>query len=184
MSGDERETLETVIKQFLSLYDELYETRIQKLVFYTEVYTITNYSRRVTKAEFKPYKYGAYSTDIKHTLEEMDGINRRNTVRYGNRTVAYSLPDFCTPLESDSPRAKIIQTIHDATKNVLTEDLAQFSKDSWLFEETEYNHPMQFEEFHEALERDSGTKERLENQLPDKEELSEEEIELLCPITD
>jgi uncharacterized protein YwgA len=165
--GDEERDrdLELVIKQFLSYYDELYETRIQKLVFYTEVYAVCYYQKRVTAAEYRPYMYGAYSGDVADALEQMDGIGRSRRVRYGNRTVVYSYEGEVEDL--DRTRREIVRCVHEHTRETSTEDLAQFSKDSWLFEKTEYDEPMQFDEFREALDDYPEVEEELKRQLPD-----------------
>jgi len=159
-----------VIKEFLSKpkYDELFETRIQKLIFYSEVYSITHYRMRLTEATYKPYMYGAYSEDVRDVLESMRGITRKRTIRYGDRTVGYRLSGDQANFESDQVVQRIVDRVHEATEFKETSDLAQFSKESFLFENTEYNHQMRFEEFAEALDAYPDIEKELMDELPDK----------------
>lgn len=172
LEEDELERIQSVIKGFLALYEELFETRIQKLIFFTEVYCVVHYRRRMTHAEYRPYMYGAYSRHVSLALEKVRGIKRQRTVAYGERTTAYSL-EGATDLEEGME--KILQKVNEAAKGKQTEELAQFSKDSWLFENTEYDHPMQFSEFAEALDEHPEIEEKLKDQLPEAANINEDE---------
>lgn len=162
-----RERVERVIKGFLSKdhYDGLFETRIQKLIFYSEVYTIVHYRRRVTEAVYRPYMYGAYSENVSDILSTMDGVKRNRIIRHGNRTIQYSIKG---PISNDDSTSKIIDKVHKETKFTDTSDLAQFSKDSYLFENTKYDHEMQFEEFAEALDAHPDIEKEHKQILPEK----------------
>lgn len=179
LTEEEKERIQSVIREFLAHAspDELYETRIQKLIFFTEVYCVLRYRRRLTHAEYRPYMYGAFSRDVRDALESMDDIRKRKTVIHGNRTTAYSLDDlddYESPLNGGIER--IIETVWEAVKDESTEDLAQFSKKSWLFEKTEYDHPMQFIEFNEALRENPEIRSALKRQMPQKvKDVNEEE---------
>jgi uncharacterized protein YwgA len=168
--------VQEVIREFLAkpFYEELWETRIQKLIFYTEVYCVVYYEARMTKANYKPYMFGAYSPDINTALEQMEDLNQRRMIRNGKRTVAYSLGSDGERL--DTELKPIIDRVHDQTMNKSTDQLAQFSKNNWLFEHTEYDHPMDFNELAEALEDHSEIKEDLKSQLPEKADVDEEKL--------
>ncbi|MUV49289.1 hypothetical protein [Haloarcula sp. CBA1122] len=75
----------------------------------------------------------------------------------------------------------IVTKICDYVGGESTEELAQFSKDSWLFENTEYNHPMAFTEFAEAMDVLPKTEKKLKKKMPSKVDLSDEDGSL-CPI--
>lgn len=171
--------LENVILEFLgkSHYDELYETRIQKLIFYSEVYCIVHYRRRLTEAEYKPYMFGAFSPDVRFALNHMENIQRKRMIRHGKRTEAYSTEE--SPDELERPIQDIIDQVHEHTKNKSTPDLAQFSKESYLFKETDYDTPMKFAEFANALDDHPNKQELLENQLPEKVNISGHEDVLI-----
>ncbi|MFC4405423.1 type II toxin-antitoxin system antitoxin SocA domain-containing protein [Haloarchaeobius iranensis] len=176
LSEEELDRVKLVIKEFLvqSQRDELFETRIQKLIFYGEVYCVVHYSRRMTKAEYRPYMYGAFSRDVRYALNVMDDITEKNRIVNNNRTTAYSL-DSKDNFVSDGLQ-RIISAICDKVNRESTEELAQFSKDSWLFEETEYDQPMDFEEFDRAITQNDGIKNKLERQLPEKIDGVESEL--------
>jgi uncharacterized protein YwgA len=181
LDPDVRQRVERVIKEFLSQdwYDGLFETRIQKLIFYTEVYSVVHYRKRVTEATYKPFMYGAYSEDVRDVLKEMEEVDRTRKIRHGKRTVEYSLVNW--DREDDDAISRIVRKIHNSTKNT-SSALARFSKDSWLFENTEYNHPMQFDEFVEALDENPEIEESVLEQVPDGISLSSGDLSDLVEV--
>jgi len=170
LANEGLDRVQSVIKEFLvqTSREELYETRIQKLIFYSEVYSVLYYKRRLTPAEYRPYMYGAFSRDVRAALDTMDDIDKRKTIVKGNRTTAYNL-SVSDHLVDESSQS-IISRVCNHVENESTEELAQFSKTSWLFENTDYDHPMKFQEFSEALDEHPEIRERLEDQLPKKVE--------------
>jgi|GEM_PF-4663483 len=170
-----------LIKGFLALdfYDGLHETRVQKLVFYTEVYVVAHYRMRATEASFRPYKYGAYSKDVRIQLENLTDVDRKRIIRHGERTVEYSTESHSYEHEVFS---NLVEKVHQATKFKSTSELAQFSKDGWLFENTEYNQPMHFDEFASALDDHPNLEQELKSQLPEKVDLSEAEKSSLVAL--
>jgi len=169
-----------VIREFLAQpeYDELYETRLQKLIFYTEVYCILHYGHRLTEAEYRPYMFGAFSPDVRHALNNLDDIKKRRTIKNGNRTVAYRCSEKSDWLDEDTKC--IIRRTHLSARRKSTDELAQFSKESYLFENTEYDPPMKFTEFEEALDEHPDIRKELLSQMPEKVEISSEDN--LVPI--
>lgn len=150
------EALKEVIKEFLSKYRYLYEIRVQKLVYYGELYCLENYGRRLTSAEFKPYMYGSFSEDVRKALRELD-LPTERTYKNGSETVKY-LSYGVSSGEISDEKAEIISRIHQLTKNKSTDELAQMSKDSWLYENEEFDEPMNFERYKEEfdLPREEG----------------------------
>lgn len=168
LAEEKIERIQSVIKDFLvqSNRKELFETRIQKLIFYSEVYCVFHYHHRLTHAEYRPYMYGAFSLDVRMAIESLEGIKRRKTVIHGERTTGYSIENH-TGFVNDGVR-EIIEQVCNSVENESTENLAQFSKDSWLFENTEYDHPMDFSELNEALNKHEDIKKKLGKQIPSR----------------
>lgn len=168
LTEEEMKRIQLVIKDFLvqSNHRELFETRIQKLIFYSEVYCVFHYDRRLTHAEYRPYMYGAFSPDVRIAIESLEGVKRRKTVIHGERTTGYSIKNHTGSVNDDV--REIIERVCDHVKNESTENLAQFSKDSWLFENTEYDHPMNFSELNKALNAHNEIKKELGKQLPSR----------------
>lgn len=153
----EEVALEDVLVGFLSKYDFLHEYRLQKLVYAAELlYTEENDGEQLVNAEFKPYMYGSYSERLAETLDEID--NRENVVarpdvHHGKRTEAYK---FTGTGDGDLPESvgDLVERLHEATKSMTNEELAQWSKDSWLYQETDYDTPMDFTDY--AEKEDQG----------------------------
>ena len=146
LSPNDFQELKGVIKEFLSKYRYLYEFRVQKLVFYAEVYTIDNYERRLTDASWKPYIYGSFSEDVRVAVRELD-VPTQTVYRNGDETIKYLNKGLSGQhLENEAKRA-ILDRVHQRTRNQSTKDLAQFSKNHWLFEHTDYESVMSFEKY-------------------------------------
>lgn len=169
-TGPDFDEIQQVIKEFLSKYRYLYEIRIQKLVYYGELYCLENYDRRLTDAEFKPYMYGSFSETVRQALHDLD-IPTEEARRNGNKTVKY-LSYGVDGGELEPAKKKIISRVHQLTKNESTESLAKMSKESWLYQNEEFDEPMDFERF--LKEGKSG-----EFFDPESPELDEEEKDQL-----
>lgn len=145
--------IKAVVREFLSKYQYLYEKRIQKLVFYGEIYCLINFGSRLTNAEFKPYMYGSFSEDIREALEELDneGVPTEEVLINGKWVTKY-LGEEVDGGNLSAPLAAIVDAVHQQTRSQSTEELAQFSKQNWLFEETQYGESMDFDEFAERLD--------------------------------
>jgi hypothetical protein len=163
------DSLDSVVGRFLDEQGETTETRLQNLVFVTEVYATTYCRRRLTGAEFRPYMYGAYSPDVSETLSDSQCVTEHRRLKNGNRTTVYS-SDGSNPKMDDS-RETIVESVSDYTSGVDTDTLAQFSKDSWLFEHTPEDDPMQFTAFRDALDRSSDLEQRVKLRLPAEPEV-------------
>lgn len=146
------ERIKAVVREFLSKYQYLYEKRIQKLVFYGEIYCLINFGSRLTNANFKPYMYGSFSEDIREALAELDdeGVQTEEVLINGKWVTKY-IGEEVDGGNLSAPLAAIVDAVHQQTRSQSTEELAQFSKQNWLFEQTEYGDPMDFDEFAEKL---------------------------------
>lgn len=176
---DKRE-LKEVIKEFLNHLNFAYNYRLQKLIFYSEIWCIQEFGRRLTDAEFMPYDHGSFSRDIAEALNELredEEVESESEFRNGNETFRY----FHHPEGGElSPGKKeIIRKLHEETRSLSTEQLAQFSKQSWLFKNTEKGQPMDFEYYQEEVvipyEERQRIAERAEEDTPaeSREELRE-----------
>lgn len=163
-SGSKCGSLYSVVRGFLNGQGEITETRLQNLVFVSEVYTVTYCRRRLTAAEFRPYMYGAYSPDVSDALSTAQGVQEHRRLKRGNRTTVYSFDGEDPDL--DDGRKDIVESISAHTSDVDTDALAQFSKDSWLFEHTPDDDLMRFAAFRDALDRDSSLERRTKRTLP------------------
>jgi len=146
LSPNDFQELKGVIKEFLSKYRYLYEFRVQKLVFYAEVYTIDNYERRLTDASWKPYIYGSFSEDVRVAVRELD-VPTQTVYRNGDETIKYLNKGLSGQHLENVAKREILDRVHQRTRNQSTEDLAQFSKNHWLFEHTDYESVMSFTKY-------------------------------------
>lgn len=149
--------LEDLLVGFLSNYDFLHEYRLQKLVYAAELlHAEEEGGDPLVGAGFKPYMYGSYSERVADTLDAID--SRRDIVvrpdfHHGKRTDAYRFDGGDTPDLPDHAE-DIVDRLHEATKSVTNEELAEWSKESWLYRETDYDEPMDFAEY--AAKVDEG----------------------------
>lgn len=141
--------LEEVIREFLSNYKYLFEIRIQKLIYYAELYSIENYGLRITEADFKPFHYGSFSDTVREALADMD-LPEQSVRRHGNKTKRY-LNYGVSSTQLSKEKKKVINRIHERTKSQSTDELAKLSKNSWLFDHLEKGESMEFKEYRSHL---------------------------------
>ena len=150
ISGDRSDfrELKEVIKEFLSYMDFAYNFRLQKQVFYGELWCLNNYGKRLTDADFKPYFHGSFSEDIETALEEMraDGeVEYVNVEKQDGWTFEYKRHETGGRL---SPGKKeIIKEIYGEVRGLKSKQLAQLSKQNWLFRDTEMGESMDFDRY-------------------------------------
>lgn len=140
------EELKEILKEFLHQMDFAYNYRLQKLVFYGDIWCLQNFGKRLTDASFKPYTYGSYSDDV---IEALDELAEEGEIEFkivskqdGPTREFQNHPEGG---ELSSAKKAIINQIHQETLGLSTEELAQFSKQTWLFQNTEEEQPMDFE---------------------------------------
>lgn len=141
LDEEDMDELKEIIIEFLSKYEALYERRIQKLIFFAEVYTAQQTGQRLTDAKFAPYDYGPYSKAVLHALEELADEGRVYQISNGQ---------YKTDLENGdiSPKKTyLIDRIHSETKRMSSEELIDRAKDTWLWENFEYAEEMDFAEY-------------------------------------
>lgn len=141
LSEEDMVELKQVIIEFLSKYEALYEKRVQKLVFYGEIYTAQETGQRLTDATFVPYDHGPYSLAVKQALEELEEDGSVSKTKIGQ---------YRTHLESGdlSPKKKyLIDQIHEETKRMSTDEIVDRAKDTWLWQNFEYAEKMDFTKY-------------------------------------
>ncbi|MFC7079283.1 Panacea domain-containing protein [Halorussus caseinilyticus] len=158
---DTRE-LKEIIKEFLNHLDFAYNYRLQKLVYYGEIWCLQTYGRRLTDATFKAHHYGSFSDDIADALEEMrndEEVEYETVVKPDGPTYEYSHHEDGGEL---SPGKKeIIEHIHNETNTMSTEDLAKFSKQTWLYQNTDEAESMDFEYYRDEVVIPQSERERV-----------------------
>ncbi|ELZ35186.1 type II toxin-antitoxin system antitoxin SocA domain-containing protein [Halorubrum distributum] len=146
--------LEDLIRGFLSKYKFLHEYRLQKLIYFAELFATESKDSRLTEADFKPFMYGAYSEDVSEKLEEMESepdVATKTDMHHGKTVTAYLGQDI-DESDVDPDAMDIISQVHPSTQSESNEDLAQASKQSWLYQETPYSSEMDFDEYREKLD--------------------------------
>lgn len=164
-SGDEDAfpDLETVIREILARHKYLHEFRLQKLVYLVDLIYKLNNGDRLTDADFKPYSYGAFSQDVRDTLEEIEpNIPSEPDWQHGKSTTRYlggNDPDVddqeIRSEDSSCPDddvEEVIDVVRDMTGEISSEDLGDWSKESWLYKNTEYDEEMNFSRLDEVGE--------------------------------
>lgn len=143
--------LKKVTKELLYQCGDCFAVRVQKLIFYSDMYCTERYNKRLTQADFKPTMYGGYAEDIRDALDELEkeGIPTTTGTRKGRITTRYMWEEE-TDLEEG--RKEVIADVCEVTESVDTESLTRLSKRNWLFENTEYDAVMDFAKYREALE--------------------------------
>lgn len=148
--------LKQAIKGFLNKYEFLHEYRLQKLIFMADLLSVEKREERITEADFMPFMYGSYSEDIGDALEELEeegDIRAKADMHHGKVTTAYFGEDINED-EISSEIEDIVTEVHDVTKDKSNEELANWSKETWLYNNTPYAEKMDFEEYQRRI--DSG----------------------------
>lgn len=141
LSEEDMAELKQILLEFLAKYEALYEKRVQKLVFYGEVYAARETGQRLTAATFTPYDYGPYSRAITRALE---GLEEDDSVA---RT---SLGQYRTHLDGgdlSSKKRYLVDRVHEETKRMSTEEMVERAKETWLWEHFDYAEEMDFAEY-------------------------------------
>lgn len=138
LDEDDMEELKEIILEVLSKYDALYEKRIQKIVFYGEIYTAQQTGQRLTDSSFVPYDFGPYSRAIREVLGELEEEGRVTQTSLGQYQTDLSGGDLV-------PKKKyLLDQVHEETKRMSTDEIVERVKASWLWENFEYAEEMDF----------------------------------------
>lgn len=171
LDEDDWEELKEIIVEFLSKYEGLYEKRVQKLIFYSEIKTAIKTGQRLTDATFMPYDYGPYSRTVTKALEELNEEGRISIRDNGQ---------YATALDggSLSPKKKyLIERFHEETKRMSTDELVERAKDTWLWKDFEYAEEMNFATYIDEVIMSPELRHCLED--PDRDPVDDPDIERL-----
>lgn len=156
-SRSDLEELKEVVVEFLSKYEALYEKRIQKLIFYGEVYAIENYEERLTSADFMPYLHGPYSRRLSNVVEELTEDPRIGKTREGQLFTQPSIEGGNLSRE----KKELIHQIHQETRSLTTDELVDFAKDTWFWQAFEKEEEIDFLVYAEQINLSDDERERL-----------------------
>ena len=156
-----------LIRGFLDKYKFLHEYRLQKLIFFADLFAAEKYGERLTDTDFMPFMYGSYSDDVSNVLQELEenpDVSSKTDMHHGKTVTAY-VGDSVDTSDLNDEVVEIIEQVHTVTNSKSNEELAQASKDSWLYEETEYAEEMNFREYAEKV-RDGEIESDIERFFP------------------
>lgn len=147
------DNLRLLIEGLLEEHNFLHEYRLQKLVYLAELlYAERTDGDNLTDANFKPYRYGAYSEDVKKKLKEISKnpeIKAEYNRKYGNDTCTYKPNNLNKNLPKEIN--ELIEVVLNLSRHVSNEDLAKWSKSTYLFKETDYDDEMNFKDYIDYL---------------------------------
>lgn len=149
---DDSEELKEIIKEFLCHLDWAYHTRIQKLVFYSDVWCLQTFGKRLSNADFLSYYHGSFSRDIEDALAELrEGgeVDFESELKEDGETFRYL--NHPKGGELSPAKKEIIRHIHQETAGWSTPKLAAFSKQTWLYENTDEGESMDFETYRDEI---------------------------------
>lgn len=181
---DGHHNLKSVFQEFLRRNHFLHEFRVQKLVYLADLVSKLKRGERLTDADFKPYMYGSYSEDLRNTINNsQDELPTGKDRHYGNVTTVFyggktdkgrSARVFEQPALQDEEAQEIIEAVLEAVDGWRSEELGDWSKESWLYENTPYDEEMDFDRLEEV---DEKVKEELVDTFPELEPILFEEVD-------
>ena len=151
-----RERTEDVIRSFIAQYRYLHEWRIQKLIFYADLLSLTRRGYRLTSAQFKRHHYGVYSDDVHDALERMTDLNRTaDQTPTGRATVRYSVSGSIDVKTLSREDYSLIQEAHEATRSLTNEKLADWGKETTIWRNTTQGELLDFDSYSKVVGRES-----------------------------
>jgi uncharacterized phage-associated protein len=160
------EEMGEIIKEFLYPLDWAYHYRLQKLIFYGEVWCLQTYGKRLTDADFLAHHHGSFSRDIEDALEnlrESGEVDFERELKDDGPTYRYLHHEDGG--EISPAKKEIVRYIHQETASWTTEKLAQFSKQTWLYKNAELEESMDFETYRDEIIIPTEERERVADQV-------------------
>lgn len=155
LEDTENVNLEEIVKWFLNQYKYLHEYRLQKLIYLAELIAIELDGSRLTSVDFKPYMYGSYSEELPDTLDGLKGeITVKPDMHHGKSVSVYRYNGDAN-IASKSVKT-ILEGANKISRSKSNEELAKWSKESWLYENTSFGETMNFDRYRQRLESDSA----------------------------
>jgi hypothetical protein len=148
--------LQDVIRSFVARYNYLHEWRIQKLIFYADMLSLSRRGYRLTSAEFKKHFYGVFSSEIREELWKMTDLTQRpDKTPTGKETVRFQLQGSLSIPTLSKEDIGLIDEAHEATRGLTNEQLADWGKETTLWRTTDQGATLDLRRYAALLDRDS-----------------------------
>lgn len=148
--------LQDVIRSFVARYNYLHEWRIQKLVFYADLLSLSRRGYRLTSAKFTKHFYGVFSSDIREALRGMADLTRQpDKTPTGKITVRFQFQGSLHIPTLSREDISLIEEAHQATRDVPNEQLADWGKETTLWRTTEQGALLDLQRYATLMSRDS-----------------------------
>jgi hypothetical protein len=145
-----------VIRAFVAQYRYLHEWRIQKLVFYADLMSLSRRGYRLTSVNFRRHHYGVYSDQVHDALREMTDLEtHEDSTPTGRPTVRYSVAGSLGAPTLNREDFALIQEAHEATRELTNEQLADWGKETSLWRSTAQGDVMDFNRYAREIGRDT-----------------------------
>lgn len=149
------EKTQEVIRAFLQKYRFLHEWRLQKLIFYADLLSLSRRGKRITDVPYQRFHHGVYSENVKLALQQMDEVARiPDTTPDGKETVAFTLPKTSRAPKLPREDLDLINEAHLATRSITNTDLAEWGKETSLWRGAKHGDVLDFEKYGSIIERD------------------------------
>lgn len=148
--------LQDVIRSFVARYNYLHEWRIQKLVFYADLLSLSRRGYRLTSADFKKHFYGVFSSNIREELRAMTDLTKRpDKTPTGKDTVRFQLQGSLVLPTLSKEDINLIEEAHEATRDMTNEQLADWGKETTIWRTTEQGALLDIRGYGSLMSRDS-----------------------------
>jgi uncharacterized protein YwgA len=155
-SFDPEARLQDVIKSFVARYNYLHEWRIQKLVFYADLLSLSRRGYRLTSADFKKHFYGVFSSNIREELWKMSDLTQRpDKTPTGKDTKRFQLQGSLVLSTLSKEDISLIEEAHEATRDLTNEQLADWGKETTLWRTTDQGALLDLRGYGTLMSRDS-----------------------------
>lgn len=147
--GELREVLLAFMDKYRGQHAAPGKLRLHKFVFFGDLYSLHWYGGRLSDADFKAYDYGAFSEDIQALLSELEEVGEvQTTPSPSGRGKQYH---NTRPPKLSREKQEIINEVWQNLRSISDDDLEQFSKGTWLYENTPYDEQMDWEAYRETI---------------------------------
>lgn len=142
--SDRTDSMKPVLAFFLTQYRYLIPYRAHRLCYAADLYAYHEHGERLTTAEWNPYMYGMYADAVENALDEMAANGGETTMTYANgkAVTAYCTPD--TEYDRTDTTTALLQDVHEMTRNVPSDALGEWSKETKLYQLTPYGDAASF----------------------------------------
>lgn len=153
--------LKGVLEEFLGHLGHASHVRLQRLLFYAEIWCLQTYGRRFTNAGVVACDNGSFSRDVELALEEMCDDGEVAVVRRGANGRAEEYQQRADSGDLPLARAAIVEHVCRDTADWSSEQLEAFVEQTWLYENTPTGERMDFETYREEVVIPRAERERI-----------------------